>query len=420
MLVELPYGRERLSLEIPSGLSVEVLRPNAVEVPSDEEVLLREALDHPIGTPPLEAVVKAGQRVAILCDDITRPTPTQRILPAIVERLRLAGIADDHIQIVMALGSHRPMTDVEIRGKVGDALWGRIPVVNSEFRDRSKLVRLPGIPGAPDIWIDRRVAEADVRIGVGGLLPHPAAGWSGGAKIIFPGIAGEETVAAFHLLHARTPWNMLGTVDNPVRQAMESWVGARVGLEFIINVVFTPEGRILHASAGHFIEAHRQGVARARETLCVRSRRRADIVVTTSHRADGDFWQGGKGLLTADLAASDGGTVILVAPCVEGVGPHPRYLDYLSAGSADELLEQADRLPPSEQLPLAVAAATLRIRQRLQIGIVSGGLTPDQIRLARMNPFATPQEALDEAVRRHGEGARVTVLPHGGDVVPIL
>jgi nickel-dependent lactate racemase len=420
VFVEVPYGRERLPLKIPAGLSIEVLRPNPPETLPEEEVLLREALDRPIGAPPLEEIVKTNQRVVIICDDITRPTPTQRVLPAVVERLRLAGIADDHIQIVMALGSHRPMTDVEIRAKIGDALWRQIPAVNSEFRDRSKLVQMPGIPGAPNIWIDRRVAEADVRIGVGGLLPHPAAGWSGGAKIIFPGIAGEETVAAFHLLHARTPWNMLGTVDNPVRRAMESWVGARVGLEFIINVVSTAEGRIVHAVAGHFIAAHREGVAYARGVLCARSRRQADIVVTTSHRADGDFWQGGKGLLTADLAASDGGTVILVTPCVEGVGPHPRYLEYLSEGSADQLLEQADRLSPSEQLPLAVAAATIRIRQRHQIGIISGGLTPDQIRLARMVPFATPQEALDEAVQRHGPGARVTVLPYGGEVVPIL
>jgi len=416
--VELPYGSRRLPLEIPEGISAEVLWPRFVEVPADEEALLREALDHPIDAPPLEKLVHGGQRVALLADDISRATPIPRILPHVIDRLHRTGVRDGDIQIILALGSHRPMTEAEQRSKVGEALWGRIAVVNSEFRDRSKMVRLPGLPEGPDIWIDRRIVEADLRIGVGGILPHPAAGWSGGAKIVLPGVAGEETVAAFPLLHGRTPWNMFGAVDNPVRQAMESWVTARVGLEYIVNVVFTPEGRLYRAVAGHCIEAHRRGVTLAREVLCVRFGHRADIVMATSYPADSDLWQAGKGLLAADLAAREGGTAILVAPCYEGAGPHPRYLEYMAAGSADALLQQADRLPPAEQLPLAVAAATLRLQERLRIAVVSDGLTPDQILQAGMTPFPTPQDAMDDALRRYGPGARVVVIPHGAEVIP--
>ncbi len=419
MRVDIPYGSGRVPLEV-GDLSVEVLRPNPVALPADEGALIEEALDSPIGSPPLEEIAGPGTRVALLCDDISRTTPTDRILPRVVARLNRAGVADSQIQMVMALGSHRPMTEAEIERKVGKDLRRRIRVVNSEFRDRSLMVRLPGLPGGPEIWLDRRAVEADIRVGLGGVLPHPAAGWSGGGKIIFPGVAGEETVAAFHLMHGRTPQNMFGSEESRVRLAMESWVAERVGLEFIVNVAFTPDGRIYRAAAGHFVGAHRRAVAAAGEIFCVPTGRRAEIVVTTSHPADADLWQAGKGLLAADLAALPGGTAILVAPCPEGVGPHPRYLDYLSEAGPEELLARSERTPASELLPLSVAAASLRVRARLDVSLVSDGLTPQQARRARMRPFPSAQAALDDALDRHGRSARLTVITHGAETIPVV
>ncbi len=420
MRIDLPYGPRSLPLEVPEHVPLQVLRPNFPQPPADEEAMLDEALDQPIASPPLEAIVRRGQRVALLVDDISRATPTHRILPHVLRRLRRAGVPDEDVQVIFALGSHRPMHEAEQRQKLGEALWGRIAAANSEFRDHARMVRLPGLPGGPDIWIDRRVMEADVRVGIGGILPHPAAGWSGGAKIVLSGVAGEETVAEFHLLHGRTPWNMFGAVDCPVRQAMESWVTARVGLAFIVNVVFTPDGRLYRVVAGHCIEAHRRGVALAREAFCVPVRQRADVVVATSRPADSDLWQAGKGLLAADLAAWEGATAILVAPCPEGAGPHPRYLEFLGADSAEQLLAQADRVPVAERLPLAVAAAGLRVRRRLRVAMVSEGLSPEQIRRARMVPFPTVQAALEDALRYHGPGSSVVVITHGAETIPVL
>ncbi len=419
MRIDIPYGSGIVPLEV-GDLSVEVLRPNPVALPADEGALIEEALDNTIGSPPLEEIAGPGTRVALLCDDISRTTPTDRILPRVVARLNRAGVADSQIQMVMALGSHRPMTEAEIERKVGKDLRRRIRVVNSEFRDRSLMVRLPGLPGGPEIWLDRRAVEADIRVGLGGVLPHPAAGWSGGGKIVFPGVAGEETVAAFHLMHGRTPQNMFGSEESRVRLAMESWVAERVGLEFIVNVAFTPDGRIYRAAAGHFVGAHRRAVAAAREIFCVPTGRRAEIVVTTSHPADADLWQAGKGLLAADLAALPGGTAILVAPCPEGVGPHPHYLDYLSEAGPEELLARSERTPASELLPLSVAAASLRVRARLDVSLVSDGLTPQQARRARMRPFPSAQAALDAALDRHGRSARLTVITHGAETIPVV
>jgi nickel-dependent lactate racemase len=232
-------------------------------------------------------------------------------------------------------------------------------------------------------------------------------------------VAGEETVAAFHLMHGRTPENMFGVLETPVRLAMESWVAERVGLEFIVNVAFTPEGRIYRVAAGHFVRAHRQAVADAKAIFCVPIRRRADIVVTTSHPADADLWQAGKGLLAADLAARPGGTAILVAPCPEGVGPHPRYLDYLSEAGPEALLARAERMPACELLPLSVAAASLRVRGRLDVSFVSDGITRQQAQQAGMRSFPSAQAALNVALLRHGRRALITVITHGAETIPV-
>jgi nickel-dependent lactate racemase len=420
MRIDLPYGSRSVPLEIDDDLSVEVLSPNPVALPHDEAALIEDALNNPTGTPPLERIAGGGKRVAVLCDDISRITPTDRILSRVIARLNRAGVRDSEIQIIFALGSHRPMTRAEMARKVGADLLRRLKVVNSEFRDRSLMVRLPGLPGGPEIWLDRRAVEADIRVGLGGVLPHPAAGWSGGGKIVFPGVAGEDTVAAFHLMHGLTPENMFGATESRVRLAMESWVAERVGLEFIVNVAFTPDGRIYRVAAGHFILAHRRAVADAREIFCVPTGRRADVVVTTSHPADADLWQAGKGLLAADLAARPGGTAILVAPCPEGVGPHPHYLDYLSEAGPEELLARAERTPASQLLPLSVAAASLRVRRRLDVAFVSDGMTPEQALRGRMRPFPNAQAALEDALIRHGRGARITVITHGAETIPVV
>ena len=217
----IPYGSRQLQIEVPVENFYEFLEPNRVQFPADETATLAAAIDNPIGSRPLADLARPGARVCLICDDMSRPTPAAKILPLILDRLNAAGVADGQIFVVMALGSHRPMTEAEIDRKVGPQVTKRVAVFNSEFRDHAKLVDLGIAPGGVRIWADRRVMEADIRIGVGSIVPHTTVGWSGGGKIIYPGVTGEETVAAFHLQHGLVAWNMWGSEHSPVRQDME-------------------------------------------------------------------------------------------------------------------------------------------------------------------------------------------------------
>ena len=176
---DIPYGTGLLSAEIPTQNVTKVLVPNEVAVGNGLDII-QSALDNPIGSPRLEQLVQSGQRIVIICDDITRPTPTKKILPHIMRRLNSAGVSDNDISIIMALGSHRPMTKSEMVEKIGEDILSRVAVHNSEFRDERQLVDLGEAPGKVRVLVDRRVIAGDIRIGLGGFLPHPAVGWSGG------------------------------------------------------------------------------------------------------------------------------------------------------------------------------------------------------------------------------------------------
>lgn len=419
--ISIPYGSGLVEFRLPPESFFEVLVPSPV-APLDTDVgEVKRALDGPIGTARLEELVRPHHRVVILCEDITRPLPLRKILPVVLERLYAIGVQPKNILAIMALGSHRPMTPEEIKEKVGEEVCHKISVVNSEFRDRRKLVDLGVAPGGVRVWIDRRVVEGDVRIGIGSIVPHPAAGFTGGAKIIYPGVAGEETVAQFHLRAALLGRNVFGEEENPVRNEMEKWVEA-VGLEFIVNCVPDRYNRIYRAVAGHYVRAHREGVKYSKEVYGVRFNKEADIVVASSYPMDFDFWQASKAIIAGERVLREGGLLILLSPCYEGVGPHPSFLKYCGLNE-EELERQLDEarkggLSPHEALPLSVAALLIYVRKRIRVAVVSEGLREKDVREAGFQYFSTLDEAIEYAIATYGKSARISVLPYGGHTCP--
>lgn len=417
--ISIPYGKDTLGINIPDANFLGCYPPNTVVFPADENNLLTAAIDNPIGSSPLGEIVKPGQKVAIICDDITRPTPAYKIAPLLLERLHAAGIAAADIFFVLALGSHRDMTPAEIERKLGKEIPSRYRVYNSRFRDSAGLVDLGMAPGGVRVWADKNAMSADIRIGIGSIVPHPAVGWSGGGKIIYPGVAGENTVAQFHLQHGKAGWNMFGADECPVRLNMEAWVDT-VGLHFIVNIVGSPDGRIYRAVAGNYVKAQRAGVVYAKELYGIRIPQRADVVIASSYPSDDDFWQASKAILPGDLLAKDGGTVIIVTPCPEGVGPHPRYMEYIGNKDVDALLKQAEEGGDHDLVALPVAATVARIQQRIRLAIVSTGLKAADARLADMDHYSTLDQALHAALQRAGQHAQVAVLPYGAEIVPLI
>lgn len=416
---DIPYGEKEVELNIPKGNLAEILSPRKISLPTNQEDEIRKAINNPIGTPPLEEIVKGGKKVVIICEDITRSAPISKVLAIVIEKLKAAKVNNEHISIIMALGSHRPMTENEIKRKVGEEIYSRFKVVNSEFKDKSKLSDLGEAPGGVRVWANKRVIRGDVKIGVGSIVPHPAIGFSGGGKIIYPGVVGEETVASFHLRSASVNQNLLGKEENKVRQEMESWI-KKVGLDFIINFVLTPNDELYRVVAGHYIQAHRAGVKFSRHIYGVKATRKVDTVVVSSHPADFDFWQGTKGILSGELILKDGGKLILLAPCFEGVGPHPSFPHYAGIEDIESLLTSAKReeFKPAEVLPLSVGIQVARVRKRVRIGIISNGLDRRDAEKAKFKYYTDVDEVQEEICRCEEKGNEISIIPYGSHTYP--
>ncbi|MCD6518448.1 MAG: nickel-dependent lactate racemase, partial [Anaerolineae bacterium] len=373
----------------------------------------------PIGGPPLRELARGARKVLIVADDGTRLTPTERILPVLLEELNAVGISDEAITLLIALGTHRAMTPSEIEQKFGREVVGRVQVLNHNAFEPSLLVDLGTTPGGVHVQVHRLAPEADLVIGVGSIVPHHIPGFSGGAKIIQPGICGEQTTGEVHLLSVRHPFSLLGRQENQVRQEMEA-IAEQAGLRMIVNVVLDRQGRVAGVFVGEPRAAFRQGVSLSRRIYGVEVPGQADIVVASSHPCDSEFWQAHKTLYPAELCVRPGGTIIVVTPCPEGVSAtHPEVLEFASWPKAE--IDAAIRAGKMDDLVAgALTLAWAGTREKAEVFLVSGGISPEEARALGFRPFPSVQDALGAAFARHGPDARVMVLPYAPDILPLL
>lgn len=416
---KIPYGEHALSFEIPAGVEVYPVSVPEVDCPADPYAEIIRALDNPVGTDKIEKMVGARDRVCIICDDITRPTPVRQILEVLLERLLNAGVAQKNIYIVMALGSHRYMTREEMIKKVGEEIFHSYRVLNSEFKDPGGLMDMGYSRTGARIFVSRCVMDSDIRIGIGNIVPHPAMGWSGGGKILYPGVTDEATVAQFHIQQGLAQENLFGMDDCFIRLEVEQWVDT-IGLHFIVNTVLTPDKRLYRAVAGHYVKAQRAGVAFAREVCGAKLKKRCEVVVVSSYPADLDYWQATKGYLCGARGAAEKGTIILATPCPEGVGPHPKYVDCIGNDKAEELLMDMRDGKPVEGDPLALCIGTCvsKIRRKYRLVTVSDGLSASEMQRAGVVHYAAGNlsKAVADAVKQY-ENPSVLVISHGGETV---
>jgi len=412
--IKIPYGNKEIEFSIPENNFSELLIPNSPQLPESGKWETMHALEEPIGADRIENMVKPSDKIVIICEDITRYAQTNIMISVLIERLSKAGIPDQNIRIVMALGSHRPMTDEEKIKKVGKDIFKRFEVINSENKDKNKLVDAGVAPGGVRVWLDPIVYESDFKIGIGSIEPHTAAGYTGGGKIIYPGVVGQETVSNFHIISASLG-NLIGDPENEARLTMEKWVKT-VGLDYILNAVVTPENKLYKVVAGHFVKAHRAGVKYAREVWEIKSKKRIDIAIVSSYPADLDFWQAGKGIVNCEKAIPDGGFLILVTPCYEGVGPHLEYIDYIGYDEPEKLIKEAreNNKVTEDVLPLAVGTAVARVRKRINIAVISEYLSKEDIERSGFLYFETIEDAVQYGLKKFGNDANIAVIPMGG------
>ncbi|NKB65482.1 MAG: nickel-dependent lactate racemase [Candidatus Latescibacteria bacterium] len=411
--LRLPFGGGEETVAVDAESLLGVVLPQDGEEPGDEAGLVRQALAQPVGSPPLRRLVRSGQKVAIITSDLTRPCPSERLLPAVLDELAAGGIADADIEVIIALGLHRPMEEAELRRAVGEAVFSRVRVTN---HDPENTVHLGVTSAGTPVELFTPLVEADVRVCLGNLEFHYFAGFSGGAKAILPGCASRATVDANHAMMVR-PEAVAGRLeDNPVRRDIEEGVDM-VGVDFILNVVVDGQHRIVEAVAGNVERAHRQGCQRVVERGAVAIEARADIALVSAggYPKDVNLYQAQKALDNAAGAVRQGGVIIWLAECREGLGEETFEEWLLQASSPDELVQRIQR---EFVLGGHKAAAMAAVQQRAGVYLVSA-LEADLVRRCGMEPFTGIDQALARARQEVGPTARIVAMPQGGSVLPV-
>ena len=416
--ISLPYGEKKITCEIPERNFAGYFDPPFAEPVKDLEKEITKAIANPVGGRRLEDIIGKGKTVSVIIDDSSRPTPQSVILPIVLKQIENAGADRKDIKIVVALGSHRYMTDDELRQRVGDEVYRNYRVLNSEFKDPTKLVYVGDTPEGVRILASKEVMETDVHIGIGCLVPHPVMGWGGGGKILYPGIAGEETVAYFHLKASLFDKNYFGCETTPVRDMMETWVDS-IGLHFIVNVILNSKMQVADVVAGDFIKAHREGVRRGQKIVGFKVREKVDIMVCSSHPADQDFWQSPKAMYAAEpgLKEERGGIIVMLSPNHEGIGPHAEYPACMGNDESEEIAKaclKGKRL--GDPLAIAVGNSMSKFRRRRNLIVVSGGVTAEEMRSCGCSyyPAEEFQSCMDNLIKENPV-CRIGFLSNGAE-----
>ncbi len=412
--IAVPYGQGQARAEVPAETCLGSFQPVAPSTAPDESRLIGDALANPIGSKPLRELVRPGQSVALVTSDLTRPCPSDRLLPPILEELAAAGVPDDDIFIVMALGLHRPMSAEEIDIALGTEVSGRYRVLNHDPEDT---VRLGTTSSGTPVEFFRPLVEADVRICVGNLELHYFAGFSGGAKAILPGCASKACIRANHAKMVDEKAAAMNLDDNPVRNDLEEGV-ALLGVDFILNAIVDEHHRVVAAYAGDVTLAHRAGCRQVTERGTIPIPAKADIVVVGAggFPKDINLYQAQKALENAATAVRDGGVVILVAECGEGFG-NQTFEDWMMSGdSADETLARIER---EFVLGGHKAAAIAAVRKRVDIYTVSA-MDGETLARGGLVVFTDLQAALDAAFADLGAQATSLVFPYGASSLPAV
>jgi nickel-dependent lactate racemase len=419
MRVRLEYGRSGLDVELPGHRVVRTLSYRPVPPLDDPSFAVRQALLQPSGTAPLADVAPARKSACVVVCDITRPVPNAMILRPILDTLESAGIPRERITILIATGLHRPNEGDELVEIVGSYVAENYRVENHHGECREEHTYLGESPQGVPIWIDSRYLDADLKITVGLIEPHFMAGFSGGRKLICPGIAGVDTIRAWHsprfLEHPNADTGILE--GNPVHEE-NTWIARRAGCDFMVNVVIDDQRRPLKFFAGDMVAALLEGVDFVRGIVSDFVPEPVDVVVTTSagYPLDTTFYQSVKGLVGALPIVKRGGTIVLAAGLAEGVGS-PDFRRCLKENPDLEAFMQRISSGDYFIVDQCQLEKLVHVVRKAHVTYVTDGLTPEAFQGLHVNFASSVEQAVADALDRHGDDATIAVIPKGPYVV---
>jgi lactate racemase len=417
--VDVAFGTGFLSVDLPDERTT-VVEPRQLPPAGDERICVLRALREPVAGPPLRELVQSGQTVAIAVCDGTRPQPRRVVVPAILDELDGLVRLED-VLVLVATGTHRGNSARELTEMLGEEVVGAVEVANHDARDESSLAWL-GVQGnGVPVWLNRRWLDADVRITTGFTEPHFFAGFSGGPKLVAPGLAGLETTLVLHdasrIGHPDARW---GVVDgNPVHDDVRAVVATCGRVDFALDVVLSGDKRVARAFGGELFAMHRAACAVARDVAMRAVPGRFPVVLTSNagFPLDQNLYQAVKGMSAAAQVVEPGGTIVCVAECRDGFPDHGSYRrELVSAPSPRALLAEitgrTSTVPDQWQIQIQA-----EIQSRARIVMHTSYLSDDALREAHLDQTPDVGAAVAEALPA---GGQICVLPYGPLTIPYV
>lgn len=420
--VTLDYGRTGLDVELPADRVVGPLEIRQAHPLADPDAAVFRALASPIGSAPLLELARGKKSACVLVCDITRPVPNETILRPTLRTLHEAGIAREDVLILVATGLHRPSTAAERVEMLGAAIAATYRVEDHHGTRLDEHTFLGTTPRGVPAWVDTRYLQADLKLATGLIEPHLMAGYSGGRKLICPGIAALETVKVWHgpafLEHPKADCGFLD--GNPVHEE-NSRIARMAGCDFIVNVTIDSERRITSVVAGDMEAAWLEGVRFMEKIVTVKVAQPVDIVVTSAagYPLDTTFYQAVKGMTGCLPIVKRGGTIILAASLSEGVGSPEFESLFHENPSLDVFMERIlgrDYFVMDQWQVEELA----KVRRRARVKVVSDGLSPERLASCFVEPAVSVERAVAESLAEYGPDAQVAVVPKGPYVLPVL
>ncbi|MHA1428721.1 MAG: nickel-dependent lactate racemase [Candidatus Helarchaeota archaeon] len=411
--IEVPYAQKALKINLPNSWKILGQFAPIEKTPSEApETLLHEALDNLIGIPKFKTIIHGKKNAIILSDDKSRPTPAKVIIPLLLNILNASGIPDNKIKVVVGRGLHPSLSSSELNEKFGSEVLSRIEVLDHNPDDNLSFLGVTQF--GTKVYINSDVVNSDLKIGLGSIMPHELAGYTGGSGIVIPGVAGRETINLNHCLVGTFNAEFGEMKGNTIRDDMEE-AAQLLGLDLIINTLLNSQNEILKVVAGDPISAHHKGVTYSKNLYSVKIPKLADVVIANSFPRESTFGKALKALFAADRSVKADGTIILLAPCLDGVSSSPIFETMLLQNPTSDLLfnsiERGEL--PGESCVLYLFS---KVKER-RIIVVTTGISQIEIEQMGLEYAPSLEAALKMIICQNPE---VLILSKAAITLPIL
>ncbi len=408
------FGKNGIEVEIPDQFDCHEIRSRKTVAVADETAAVDLALDHPIASEPLVDLARGKKTAAISVCDITRPAPNRITLPPLLARLHKAGIQKENITILIATGLHRAATDEEVNIIVGPEIAANYYVVSHNARALQEHRFLGETRRGTPLYVDERFVSADLHITLGFIEQHLMLGFSGGRKLIVPGLAAQETIKVIHSpKFIREPLATEGSIEgNPLHEELLEC--ARMARQdFIVDVALTQERKIAGVFAGNAVKAHAAGVAFVERTCLEELDEPADVVITSAagFPLDLTLYQTVKGITAATHIARPGGKILIVSACAEGMGSAEFARVVRNMGGFADYLDEVRNQPVDVDRWQVEKLALAGVQN--EIYFYAPGVTRDELGQLGARAFNNLPEAIDAMLQNLPPRARIVLVPEG-------